>query len=1715
MTQQINYIVAKTSPGLYAAAKQAGLNTQQKNQIEQFSWTVDKNKQLNSRPVDAARMDFNNLDADVQEMLKFLYPDAEYAKDAPTTKDYAFGALKTVGKGVASPLIGLFKAAGVWNRLINTPYLMARQGTQGEGLFTKQTFTDAWDGRRVYDSGALTETIKVFGKERVEVAKGLLAGLTPGEIISSYGSIDQPLLDAISEAFSDESSFKQVLDGVKYAQVSLGRDVARSLTKTNNRAASSPHIDYISGKTKNISGWIDFAYQILIDPLTYVTAGLSKLPIVGTRLAGKYQAGQQITESIARYGTDGVREAFKKYPDLAKHWDSEIGPEVKKLSDAKTDAEKAVIRRKIGERFEGHNSDEWLDLLSRNKIFNAESAAKYFGDDTEVATKLLAGRVDGIQYFRNGIATARNQRRLDKGLSVWVGNLFNPTRPIDELEKGGKDAWDILTKVGTEGELVSPVITDLQAFRKQLSFRERKFGNLLAKTPQSRSIRIGERAIETADNFRDTARLVLPRDLADVVTFKFVNSEADEQVAVLRSLYYAVMQRYGLDGHPLGKELIEKELASHFGDREGLAVLGTLEVNPKFTDVVGKVGLKLEDNLLTYESSSIIHPFQEAQAISNLDYQLISQTVAEIKSKKNIIQSVSGATQRKFSSEFVNFWSVFTLFPRLGIRSAIDEGFFFMLTAPARDVFDVLRRKGHRMGKVATASSGSKSAEGFRESIKGGLGMTRTSESIPAAERLAIRSKLAKDKGVSVESITDLELSLATAYRAEQLFPSRLTPEDLDWFTQALAHSTHTLTGSAASITGRASLSARKNPEITEQIIGLNQYELMLKQIDNESGRAGIVLDVRDIAKAKTLGEHPISAVHFENWVRRFYGNSKDLKGTIDNVAVTRKFNPVESFFENNALETAEDFAKARNVLLQSIGVMPNARLTDEVGEVVASQIPKYTYVVDDPKAVKEFLAMSNRTAELRGRGFSDAEIARDQVERILLDLYSTFHGNATNFNSNLLSKVKSIHARISADEAADGRKISNKWGKASQQLSFDDFVVATDGFRPASGVMYSTLNIDNLNNFENAFAKLGNNMFELMDRQVTGMFRQPAVSVAYLRLRKNYAKLESEQIRKQVSVELKFAENRGLNINDPRVIDDITADVTEVVNRKFTEIALQQAADTVLKFADNASVRSNFALSVRNVGRFYRATEDFWRRIYRLENVTPRAIYRLRLIHVGMDANGDIYEDSNGEPYVMMPMDDIIFKTVEGITRGLGAGEGAFKQPLFNDFTFKLRLANPSFSPDSGMPTLSGPISALSVVTMKALLGQTGSPDLKQFGEELDNYALGTIGEGMDVVRALVPLSLQRLYAIMPVNEKSRQESTAAMQAVAYNASQGRFIDPTMSEQEKYNYLKNVRVSAHNIMVMRSVLGLISPITASTQESKDIPDYLKEVGITGLRSEFYDILNGIMKKYDGDVQDPYDLAVATFIAKNPNKLIYTVSRDERNTNVVIQKTEDMKKWFIANEKLVKTFGEAAFIFAPHTGDFDAGAYSFLEAADYIENKSLEKYYQDVLVARDKQTYFDIERDEREQLKETASITARKQIIEQATAKRNSLKLSNPLLGPALVGGGNEIASEENMFKSLEELIVNTDVKMPEATRSKLIVLSNQVRSFIDLANDPEARSVSNFTQLKRDRKEQIDQLISQFIEGDLIVKEANRAIFRAILSYYSRDTYTVFRKGF
>jgi len=1726
MAVKVNFIVAKNNPNLYAAAKAANLPQDQVSQLEQFSWTVDKNKKLNQLSTDVARKEYNELDPEIQEKLKYLYPRADYMQAPPDASDYALGALKTAGKIVASPLIGIFKAAGAYNRIINTPYLVARQASQGEGLFSMQTWTDAWDGRRIFDHGALAETINYFGNEKVEVAKGFLAGKTPGEIIAaSGGTVNQKLLDALEESLNNPEEFQQVMDGVKYAQVSPGRDLARSFFSKNPNSSTATG-DYIDGKTKDLSGKIDFFYQLAVDPLTWFTGGFTAAARAGTRARKTIQEFPNAT---------GVKMVFDDEKNgVRKLWDDQLGPKVSDLIDAKKAGDRVAaktITDDIKLNHPAYNNDSAIKMLQDNGLTDAKSALDYFS----IAEKLpyfMGGRIDGIQYSRNGIATANTHRKFAIGVSKFTEKFINPRifGSGEEALKASDDAWDSLLKQSPENASIGPEATDLKKFHDSLTLKQKLQVGLtrqLTRSPQNAVIKLGTDAVETANAFRLTARQVMPKDMAEFMTQKFVTSTQNDQISIMKAIDYAIIERYGITGVPGGKDLAMEIINTKYGVSNAMDEIAELAVRPDVAQILSKDTIVYRDGVAYKKTGSVIQPFQETNAVAALDYFMLSEYAFQAKRKKNFLLSIQGSTSSALATQLVNSWSLFTLFPRLGIRSAIDESMMYILTAPAKNIMDVfvpeflkfqgktgIGRKGSIASNIASSYSGSKSGEKLRQALANKLGYKSPAEALDIQARENALIKYAKEKGLAdTGELTSSQRKYAQALAATDIYNNRLfgklDQDEKDYLIQALALNSQYLGSATRSITSASNITGKQAPEIAEEFLDMNQFDRLLKSLQEnykagtgprvEGGLKGKDVDVSLLVRDGIINGMGVGVIHFENFVKRFYGNRKNIYGTLQ----TYNFNPATVFLNNNALRDTSDWNRARNQLLAKVGVERNVEgVFDDVTQQAIDELQgKFLYSIRDKKALDSFLQSRGYTNTRRSEGVDDIDIARDLVEQILADTYRYFHGDSQKYNQSLMDAIKSKHSQIVKDSTDF---VPGAWREAAKAVTYDEFTELTKGFQP-SGKMYTSLEIEGLDDFGNLYTRFGNKAMEVMDRQVTGIIRQPATMVTYLRLRKFYAQSEkqyTDDLLKQIEAEA-IQSGKSFNRADAYQIAEVQA------QKYFSEISIQQAADEVLKFVDNPTIRSNFAVSARNVGRYYRATEDFWRRIYRLKDVSPQVLYRTRLAHLGLDASGGVYEDQNGDPYIMMPMDDIIFKTVDSVVRTLTPGEAGFGQPIFNDFTMKLKLANPSFTPDAGLPTLSGPIGALSVLAMKNVLGQVGGTAGVKAGEELDNFALGSIGDNIDIVRALVPSSLLKLYAILPQNEKSRQEATAAMQAIAYNASQGYMLDPNATDQEKFTYLKNIRLSAHNIVVMRSILGLISPVAPSMQESIDVPSYLKEVGITGLRPEFFDILNAVTQKYKGDIQDPYELAVATFIGQNPGKLIYTVSRDDKKTNVIINKTKELKNWAIENNDNIKAYGESAFIFAPNTGDFDVSTYAWLEGAGLLGNKDLETYYRDVLVSKDKQAYYDIAKDEKAFLATSGDTMLRKNMISNSTKKRNALKASNPLLESALTGGGNEVGSELAMLTSVEQILIDNKITVDAGTKQRMAMVSSRLRQFVSLANDPSKRELSNFSEIKREMKEDIKALIDDLQVGDPILKEANRAVFRAILDFYSRDTYT------
>lgn len=1740
---RIKSVVGEVNPAIYNAAKNANLSPEQQLAVEQLSYTIKKAKELRALKVDDAKREFQALTEEAQTNIKALYPTAKYTQEDPSLLDRALGVAGNFVKGLATPIIGTLKVATEYGKAINTPYVAGRQIAQGADPALKQllpsvsaafvlghgnpilgakilqkaknvgesvgiqnpfkgtVWDDAYNGRDAWDKGAIARAKEKYGNENVIVAQGLLQGKTPGEIVEAYGKPDPKILAAITNAFDNEKVFAQIIFDTKAAGISPGRDIYRKIYTANQAESGNLNSRVLSGKYQTaVTGTIDTIYQIVVDPLTYVTGGTSKIATRGGRIA------DNIMQEASKGNFKGAIQQTFSDPKIKNLWDEGVGPAIKKFAEAKKGTiEKSNAYRELVQNYPGFSNFEVTKLLADKKVFDSNTAQNFFSEIENVSI-LLNGRVDGITFMRNGVPTAQSERHISMGIAKIVDSIMNPSITNEKTavalanaQNKGIDAVTILKTAGADIDKGVNVagISRFDEIDKDIK-RARRIGEILGKfasrNPAGTQILLGEDAIKTAENFRLVARQVFTRDVADFVTFHFLDSQADEQVIIIRNLYAAVMHRYGLHGTVEGRKIMEEILNKTFNNRSGMTTTSRTEVPTDFVGDVSQHVLRIENDSPILNARGIVQPSQVAEGIGALPYEQIIQVAAATRRKNSIPAIFDGATRNKYVSEFVNFWTILTLFPRLGIRSAIDEAFMYALNAPLLDLLSLRKiRDIQGFKNVATALTGSTASVGpIRRGINKAFRKGGPEEKLSIEERAQIASDLAIDKNIPIEEVTHLMIREETIRRVYDAFGVDESITRFKWLKDAFIHHPDVINSMAASISARTSLGGKFDKDIIDAIFTPSTLSLALEEVGVKTGRKFRALSTEELRRTN---DKYLTLAHFDAWYRQFAANKYSLKTgeTVD---------PAVVFFDNNGLKTAKDFATARTNMLKILGV--------------EYDFTTRQFYVKNAATVREFLSLFGDSVHYSQRGINDAEIARIHVETMLLDMRNTFHGGPKSFNEDLFNLMAAKHNELVAYEMETGKIIAGKWSKVASRISFEDFEKVTVGKQP-TGEINTSIEFEELldkADLESMWGKFGNAIMESMDRQVNGLFRQPAVLMTYSRLRDGYEGLQKE-----------FADKMYKNFVEEGVYKDLdearrVADTTAA--KRFTELAMDDASNTILKYVDNPAIRSNFALSTRTVARFYRATEDFWRRYYRLMREKPlQVIYRMRLAHQGLSARGEIYYDDQGEPYVVLPTDTIINTAVEPVVRKFTGG--AFKIPQFNDVTLKLRLINPSFAPDAGQPSLSGPIAALSFLGIKGMLGYIPGKmgdKATNFANDFDTYALGNLGDNMTFRKALMPLFLQNLDTIgrgvtaraIDIDEMNRQETTAAFQAIAYIKAFGDEsiqLPENATDAQKTEFLKTVKIAAHNVLAARAFFGMISPISPTLRESKGVPDYIKRTGVTNMRAEFYDILAGISKTEGDWLTDPYELAVATFVGKNPRKIIYTVSRNEKSTKIAIQKTDTMYKWASNNQSFLKTYGEAAYIFGPQTGDYTADSYTWLEAQGLIKLPSLETYLDNVAIAQAKQAYFDIERDQRRLLDSTTAPETRKGINEQATFRRNALKAGYPTLRKALETGGFEVSTEREILSSIEQIILDKSTPVSPQIRKNMGTVVALMREFISFSEDPESRRIWNFTEMKRDKKAQVEQVLNDLIKLDPAMREANRAVFAPILGFYSRDTYT------
>ena len=1752
--------VAQLSPNFYSAAVKSGLDAKSKLMVEQLSQSAKKGKELLKLSNKQARQEFLKLDPIVQNNIRYIYSDQEQflpEQDLRGKITQAAGkAAMNTAKAVFSPFIAAFKVAEEYGQVLNTANIVRAQMEQGKP-FTKKLLSDSYNGLNSWRWDKVAKFEKQYGKALITLARGNAEGRTIGESLDEYGPVDADMYAAIQFMGDEPVKFENLLSTLKAeTQVSPGRDFSNKLSSpdtTVNRNhwavkfSKKLGIDVttpegVAKAKKVVSGPVDAIYQIAIDPLTYVGVGPAvkaftkgvdgiqvgakeALQFVGLKSRGQRMADQyQFISEKAGTAAAGMDWAFRQ-PEVIRFWDEPergLGALIKRYTEAESPTLKAQAWNQIKADYPQYRNREFVKLIStemkKTGDYNSVGAKRFFTqvDDFD---SFLSGPVDGISFRRDGIPVARTFRNLTSAVHRTAYDLFNPTigakatdDAIRKNDEGLKTIMETLQTVSNESEvLLNPNVADILELQSNVRGARKiayQIGTGLSRSPGR--ILFGDDSVKTQESVRSLANQVMDAKFADAFAEAFVDESAEIQLTMIRNLYNGFMIKIGMYGSPGGRAQAEQILAATFNET-GMLSTTRSEVPLQWVDEISPNLIRYENDIPFQASKGIVEPSQVTEGISPLPYDLLYQYAASSKlsHKTNFTNLLGGATRNNFVRKYTDFWANFTLFPRLGIRSSIDEAFFFYLYAPFYELRSFLKGEAVFPTRALTAITGSKAAQGMYArglyKVMGKIDPTKKFSPevrYNAIKKLAEMESTKRGYNVPQSEITMGLIREDMVFRAKELYQNTMPASTWANIEKLMKNNPVVFESMINSMGAKTSLSGKIDVDFVDSMFTPSNLSRMMTD-------AGLVASKKYTPRqVSEMSESAIAVTHFDNWSIRFPYNSTPVTDRV-------RLSPAPVFYKHNALKTKNDFIAARNELLEQMGI----DYSDEVGG----------FVVANPELSKRFLSKFSSSVYYRQQGLPDEQIGRIHIENMLLDMRNTFHGGPNTYNDELFDLVKSKYAEIEIFRMKSKQNMDDAWENASASLTFDEFQKATVNRHPVSGEINTRLvshgDDKDMSVFEEEgglpklLEKFQNWSMEVMDATVTGMYRQKALwiyfdnrmeqLVPYQNMLKN--RMEKELIEQGMAPAL--AKTRAASHAEKQTV----------------EIAFKDSSEKLLEYVDNPAVKSNFAISIRSVGRFYRATEDFHRRIYRLFTKAPlRSIYRLRLLNTGLDAAGDIYEDDNNDKYVVFPTDTIINSAIEPVIRTL-TGNKTFNIPTFNDITLKLRLVNPSFAPDAGQPAFAGPIGAVTVLSIRSLLrnivpfaerinliseerADQLQPKAQKAVDIVGQIGLGSFADTMTFRKAITPMLVDTaggaLLTLTPI-EWDRQLTTATLQAIAYFQANGMGIEETATEEETKKYIDNLKIAASNIIIGRTILGYISPGMPSFRESKDLPAYMKKVGITSFKAQFWDIYNGILKNSGDDVGDVFDLAVATFVGKNPGKVIWTVPRTDKEYKVFIAQTDEVKNWAIENKPFVDTYKEVAYLFAPRAGDYNSDVYNWLQAEELIKLPSFEDYLLRLQIAEDKEEYFEIGNQLDKKLATVASTQERKELINIAAQSKKYLVNSNPYLQAAINGSINEQGALRVKFKSLNEAINSVKSPIDKQTRQSMRLVLEEVASFVVLADDETMSRRFDFTNIKAQRKAEIVELIDKLVKSSPAISEANRLIFKPLLNSYSREADT------
>ena len=399
-------------------------------------------------------------------------------------------------------------------------------------------------------------------------------------------------------------------------------------------------------------------------------------------------------------------------------------------------------------------------------------------------------------------------------------------------------------------------------------------------------------------------------------------------------------------------------------------------------------------------------------------------------------------------------------------------------------------------------------------------------------------------------------------------------------------------------------------------------------------------------------------------------------------------------------------------------------------------------------------------------------------------------------------------------------------------------------------------------------------------------------------------------------------------------------------------ENAMNLSRNRTLAFVDNGDVRTNLAFSLRTMGRYYRAQEDFYRRLARVGKYEKRAIVRLAILNQTFENTGFIHKDNRGQMYFTYPGDDLFAGAVLGV---LSLANITTYSPVPVNFGGYVKMLTPSLDPEATIPGLSNPFVSLSLDALSNL------PFIGEYVTGAEKILTGARNTDIPAWEKAAPANVKRVYNFLAGSiENTEARFSSAVKAIKLLVSTGN--GPT-NASELQSFYENVATQARNIDALRLVMGQATIASIQAFGNKDVPKELRDAGVFTWDTEF----QKIMKKFDGD-KDALSKSLVQFSKLYPSKLAYTNFGTNTTTLAAFRKTIEAEDFVRKNQKFLIEHADAGSFFIPVTGTTDINSYSYLKKQGYISNKPLnpkvaqgkENFIREVATAGARMSFYEI-----------------------------------------------------------------------------------------------------------------------------------------------------------